>query len=76
MNNARADLLRLINGFQASQAIHVTATLGLADRLRHRPASAAEMAYMTGAHPVALHRLMRLLARSDVLEHARTIALR
>jgi hypothetical protein len=68
MSNARADLFRLINGFQASQAIHVAATLGLADQLRYGPASAAEMACAVGAHPSALHRLMRVLAAVGVVE--------
>jgi hypothetical protein len=69
MINARADLNRLINGFQASQAIHVAATLGLADRLRDEPESAAEMAHMTGVHPDALYRLMRVLASIGVMQH-------
>ena len=69
MPDARANLLQLINGFQASQAIHVAASLGLADRLRQGPASATEMARMTNAHPDALHRLMRVLASIGVIEH-------
>jgi hypothetical protein len=32
-----AELARLINGFQASQAIHVAATLGIADLLADGP---------------------------------------
>jgi hypothetical protein len=68
MADARADLLRLINGFQASQAIHVAATLGLADLLRCSPKSAADIARTTGAHPDALHRLMRVLASIGLVE--------
>lgn len=66
----RTELVRLINGFQASQAIHVAATLGLADRLRDGPASAAEIARAAGAHPDALHRLMRVLAGIGVIQSA------
>jgi SAM-dependent methyltransferase len=58
----RADLLRLINGFQASQAIHVAASLGLADLLGSGPKAAADLAAATKAHPAALYRLMRALA--------------
>jgi hypothetical protein len=62
---ARAELLRLIHGFQASQAIHVAATLGLAGLL---PASAAELARATGTHLDALYRLMRVLVAIGILE--------
>ena len=68
---ARADLLHLINGFQASQAIHVAATLGLADLLRAGPKSTADLAASTGTHPVALYRLMRALASIGVLREAK-----
>src|SRR4051812_36695236 len=68
MTDARVDLLRLINGFQASQAIHVAATLRLADILRRGPMCSADLASMTGAHPDALRRLMRVLVSIGVLE--------
>ena len=32
------DLLRLVNGYQVTQAIHLAAVLGLADLLAERPA--------------------------------------
>jgi hypothetical protein len=57
-----ATLARLINGFQVSQAIHVAATLGLADALAHGPATSSELAATTGADPRSLYRLMRALA--------------
>ena len=72
MINARTELVRLINGFQASQAIYVAATLGLADQLRDGAASAAEMARSTGAHPDALYRLVRVLAAIGVVESVGT----
>src|SRR5258708_9547166 len=58
----RAELLRLINGFQASQAIQVAATLRLADHLAPGAKTAAELAALTHTHAVALHRLLRALA--------------
>jgi O-methyltransferase domain/Dimerisation domain len=61
-HEARSELLRLINGFQASQAIHVAATLGLADLLDSGPKTTADLAASTKTHPVALHRLLRALA--------------
>jgi SAM-dependent methyltransferase len=63
-----ADLVRLINGYQASQAIHVAARLGLADLLGSGAQSPAELAAATQTHPDALHRLLRALASIGVLE--------
>jgi hypothetical protein len=62
-----ATLRRLIIGFQVSQAIHVAATLGIADRLADRERSADELASESGAHPDALYRLLRALAAAGVL---------
>ncbi len=53
---------RLINGFQVSQAIHVAATLGLADLLRDGPRSVDDLAAATGTTAAALNRLLRALA--------------
>jgi hypothetical protein len=53
---------RLINGFQVSQAIHVAATLGLADLLAEGPATSDELASSTATHPPTLYRLLRALA--------------
>jgi hypothetical protein len=64
----RADLLRLINGFQASQAIHVAATLRLADHLSSGAKTAADLAAVTRTHSVALHRLLRALASIGIFE--------
>jgi hypothetical protein len=65
-NEARADLLHLINGFQASQAIHVAATLKLADLLGSGAKTTADIAGSTKTHPVSLYRLMRALAAIGV----------
>ena len=64
----RSALIHLINGFRASQAIHVAATLGLADLLNSGPKAAAELAVATETHPAALYRLMRALAAIGVFE--------
>ncbi|HET9000059.1 MAG TPA: methyltransferase [bacterium] len=57
-----AAFLDLINGFRVSQAIHVAATLGIADLLRDGPRSSDELAAATGTHAGALYRLLRTLA--------------
>ena len=62
-----AQLLRLVNGYQVSQALHVAASLGVADRLRDGPRSAGDLARGLGAHPRALYRLLRALAAAGVL---------
>jgi hypothetical protein len=61
-----AVLNELVNGFQVSQAIHVAATLGIADLLRDGPKGSDELAAAAGAHPGALYRLMRALATVGV----------
>jgi hypothetical protein len=65
-NSPEQKLKRLINGFQVSQAIHVAATLGIADRLDSGPLTSARLAKMTGSHPGALYRLLRALASAGV----------
>ncbi len=59
-------LRSLIDGHQVSQAIHVAATLGLADLLRDGPRSVDELARETGTHERSLYRLMRALASIGV----------
>jgi|SRR5579884_423942 len=61
-----AALRRLINGFEVSQALHVVATLGIADLL-DEPRSAAELAASTETHPDSLYRLLRAVAAAGVL---------
>ncbi len=62
----RDALLRMTNAFQASQAIHVAATLGIADLLEDGPRSADELAEATGTHATTLYRLLRALASVGV----------
>ena len=63
-----AVLRRLVNGYQVSQAIHVAATLGIADRLALAggPCASDELAAATGCDPEALYRLLRALASVGV----------
>jgi O-methyltransferase domain/Dimerisation domain len=65
-----AELRRLINGYQVSQAIHVAAVLGIADLLAGGPRSSDDLAAAAGADPDALYRLLRALAAVDVLHEA------
>jgi SAM-dependent methyltransferase len=60
-------LLHLIYGFAASQAVYVAAKIGLADELSQGPRSSAEVAAALGEDPERTHRLMRGLAHYGVL---------
>jgi hypothetical protein len=65
-SSSRDDLLRMTNSFQMSQAIHVAATLGIADLLAEGPRTADELAEATGTHAPTLYRLLRALASVGV----------
>jgi hypothetical protein len=65
-----AELLRLINGFQISQALHVAASLAVADYLKDGPKSADALARACGAHPRSLYRLLRALAAVGVFHES------
>ena len=60
------ELMRLINAYQVSQALHVAATLGVADQLRDGRKSYDDLARTCGAHPTSLYRLLRALAAVGV----------
>jgi hypothetical protein len=60
-------MLSLAFGAIPGQAVAVAAELGVVDQLANGPASAAELAERIGAHPAALHRLLRALASLEVL---------
>src|SRR6516165_4859142 len=62
-----ADLARLVLAYQVSQALHVMAILGIADRLAAGPRPTADLASATGTHPRALYRLLRAVASVGVL---------
>jgi hypothetical protein len=67
VEDPRRALLRLVQGYQLSQAIHVAARLDVADRLADGPRSSDELAAETDTHPDALYRLLRALAAAGVL---------
>jgi hypothetical protein len=60
-------VLRLIYGYQVSQAIHVAAVLGLADELADGPRAVGDLASATATHAAALLRLLRALVAVEVL---------
>jgi O-methyltransferase domain/Dimerisation domain len=62
------DIRRAITGYQVSQALHVAATLEIADALEAGPLAVDELARTVGANPDALYRLLRALARAGVFE--------
>jgi Dimerisation domain len=65
-------LMRLINGFQVSQALHVAALLAVADHLKDGPKSADVLARACDAHPGSLYRLLRALAQLTSFTKATT----
>jgi len=64
------ELMRLINGYQVSQALHAAATLGVADQLKDGPKSYDTVAQACGAHPRSLYRLLRALAAVGVFHES------
>ena len=60
--SATMTLLYMAAGGWIGQAVHVAAKLGIADVLEGGPKTPSEIATVTGAHPEALHRLLRMLA--------------
>ena len=66
----------MANGHQVSQAIHVAATLGLADLLGNGARTSDELAEATDSHPGALYRLLRALASVGVFREEEVVASR
>jgi hypothetical protein len=66
-DNPRRALLRLVSGYQVSQALHVAARLDIADRLAGGPRSSDELATEAETDADALYRLLRALAAVGVL---------
>ncbi|WP_327585111.1 acetylserotonin O-methyltransferase [Nonomuraea sp. NBC_00507] len=62
------ELMRIATGGWLAQATFVAVRLGVADALEGRRLTCAELAEAVGAHPGALHRLLRLLARVDLVD--------
>jgi hypothetical protein len=63
-------LLRLINGYQVSQAIHAAAVLGIADIVGEQPVATEDIAARVGADRQALHRLLRALTTVGIFHQA------
>jgi hypothetical protein len=63
---AAPQMLQLLNSFLTVQALHVAATLGIADLLADGPTTVDELATATGAHRPSLYRLLRMLAGVEV----------
>jgi hypothetical protein len=66
-DDSRRALLRLVSGYQLSQALHVAARLDIADRLAAGARSTDDLAAETNANADALYRLLRALAAAGVL---------
>ena len=64
--NPSVELTRLVNGYQVSQAIHVVATLGIADLLKDGPRTSDDLAAAANVHPRSLYRVLRALAAVGV----------
>jgi hypothetical protein len=60
--SAVVELMLLIRAGRIAQSINVAARLGVADQLADGPRRASDLASSVGADPVALGRLLRLLA--------------
>jgi hypothetical protein len=58
----------LVNGYRASQAIHVMVVLGIPELLAAGPRSSEELAEDSGAHAPTLYRLLRALTAVGVVE--------
>ena len=61
-DDAQTRLRELIDGFRATQMLHVVAKLQIADHLRQGPLSVKELAKRTSTHEDSLYRLLRALS--------------
>jgi hypothetical protein len=64
---AHVGMLQMLNGAHVAGAVSCLAQLGIPDLVEAGPKSAEELARQIGAHPQALHRLMRATASVGVL---------
>jgi len=67
MSGRHAGLLTLVDGFRATQVLHVLAVLGIADRLDEAPATAVDLAARTEVDADSLERVLRLAAYFGVV---------
>jgi hypothetical protein len=70
MTDPSIELMRLISGYQVSQALYAAATLGVADQLKDGPKPYDVVAQACGAHPLSLYRLLRALAAVGVFHES------
>lgn len=61
-------LQQIAAGACLPRCLHVVAELGVADALDEGPQTTTELATAVGAHPDALHRILRLLSANGVFE--------
>lgn len=61
-------LMRLLTGYRLSQAIHVAATLTIADSLAGGPRTSDDLAASTHTHAPSLYRLLRALASEGIFQ--------
>jgi hypothetical protein len=59
--DASRELIRLLGGYQVTQAVHVAARLRISDVLADGPKTLPELAEQTGTHSASLARLMHAL---------------
>jgi hypothetical protein len=63
---AEQKVMQLARGYQLSQALYVTAKLGVADVLDPQPLAAEAIAQAVGAQPSPLRRVLRALVAAGV----------
>jgi hypothetical protein len=68
MADPGAELIRLVNDYQTSQALYVAATLRLPDLLAGGPKGADDLAAATDSHAASLYELLHELAAVGVFE--------
>ena len=68
MADPGAELIRLVNDYQTSQALYVAATLRLPDLLTDGPKGADDLAAATDSHAPSLYELLHGLAAVGVFE--------
>jgi hypothetical protein len=61
-----AQMMQLLGGHWVARTVQVLAQIGIADRMKGGPKSAAELAEATGTHAPSLERLMRAAAMFGV----------
>lgn len=66
--NAAQQVMQIVTGYVASSALHIAATLNVADHVAAGAETSADLARVTGANEDALYRILRLLASPGVFE--------